>query len=287
MTAAVYDPTPCALGEGALWHPERGEFFWFDVLRYRLHARMGGATRTWQFDEHVSAAGWIDGTRFLVASETGLFVFDIETGQSEPLVPLEADRPDTRSNDGRTDPWGGFWIGTMSKTAEEGAGAIYRYYRGALRRLYPGVTIPNAICFAPDGAAAYFADTRTRHVMRQRLSAADGWPEGDPELYLDLAAEGLNPDGAVIDGDGNFWNAQWGAGRVACYAPDGRFLKAVEIGSPQASCPAFGDPDGRTLFCTTARSDLPREVLDDGRAHGAVYSAPDIATGQAEHRVIL
>ena len=57
---------------------------------------------------------------------------------------LEADRPGTRSNDGRADPHGGFWIGTMSKTAAEGEGAIYRYYRGEVRRLHPGITIPNS-----------------------------------------------------------------------------------------------------------------------------------------------
>ena len=113
----VHDSTICALGEGPLWHPLREQLYWFDIIRYRLHTREGDRTKTWQFDEHVSAAGWVDEERFLIASETKLFLFNVETGQSEDVFPLEADNRATRSNDGRADPFGGFWIGTMGKAA--------------------------------------------------------------------------------------------------------------------------------------------------------------------------
>ena len=92
----------------------------------------------WQFDEHVSAAGWIDHDRLLIASETRLFSFNLATQAQQTVVALEAKDPRTRSNDGRADPWGGFWIGTMGKQAEAGLGGIYRYYQGTLRPLYSG-----------------------------------------------------------------------------------------------------------------------------------------------------
>ncbi len=282
--STIHDATPCALGEGPLWHPERAELLWFDITAFRLHRRDGDETRTVQFDEHVSAAGWVDRDRLLIASESRLFLFDLATETSEPIAPLEADSPATRSNDGRADPHGGFWIGTMGKSAEPGAGAIYRYLRGEVRRLYPNISIPNAIAFAPDGRTAYFGDTDKKTVWRQRLAEADGWPVGDPEIFLDLNAEGLDPDGAVVDRDGNFWNAQWGAARVAAYAPDGRFLHAVAFDAANTSCPAFGDGD---LYCTSARQDLSEETLADGRAHGATFVARGVAQGQDEHRVIL
>ncbi|WP_084861138.1 SMP-30/gluconolactonase/LRE family protein [Salibaculum halophilum] len=275
----IHDETQCTLGEGPLWHPKRQELFWFDILGKRLH-RNG---QHWQFDDYVSAAGWVDDATLLVADAAGLFLFDLETGAREDLVALEADNPATRSNDGRADPHGGFWIGTMGIKAEPGAGAIFRYYRGELRQLHAGLTIPNAICFSPDGGHVHFTDTPTRRILRQRLSARDGWPEGAPEPWLDLAAEGLNPDGAVIDAAGNFWNAQWGAGRVACYSPDGGFAGAVEFNVTQTSCPAFGGPDLKTLFCTSAAEGLSDPDPDDGKT----FSTPVAATGQQEHRVIL
>jgi sugar lactone lactonase YvrE len=266
----------CGLGEGAFWHPARGEFFWFDITGCTLHA----PDRSWTFDEMVSAAGWIDRNRLLIASERGLFTFDLETAARDPLCALEADKPATRSNDGRADPQGGFWIGTMGKQAEPAAGAIWRYWRGELRCLYPGLTIPNAICFAPDGNSACFTDTATRQVLRVALGA-DGWPVGEPECWLDLGPEARNPDGAVFDAAGRFWVAQWGDGRIAAYAPDGRFLQAVAVPAAHASCPAFGGIDLGDLYCTTARQGLAHP----GPLDGATFRQAGVGKGLPEHQV--
>lgn len=273
----IYDATQCTLGEGPLWHPERGELFWFDIMSKRLLIR----GRHWQFTRHTSAAGWVDDNQLVVADSLGLHLFDLATGTADQIIEIEADNPVTRSNDGRADPWGGFWVGTMGLNAEPQAGAIYRYYKGELRQLFPNITISNAICFAPDGSHALFCDTASRKIMRQTLSDKDGWPEGDPELYLDFGATDWGPDGAVIDAAGNFWNAQWGASRVACYAPDGTLVEMVAFPGLQTSCPAFGGPDLKTLFCTTAATGLT------GPDEGKTFCAPVDAVGQAEHRVIL
>ncbi|MDA7964044.1 SMP-30/gluconolactonase/LRE family protein [Ruegeria sp.] len=283
----IHDDRPCKLGEGPLWHPARRQLFWFDIIGKRLMTREGDAPKEWVFDEHVSAAGWVDRAVLLVASETGLWRFSLATGQKERVAPLEADNPVTRSNDGRADPWGGFWIGTMGKQAEPGAGAIYRYWRGELRQLVPNVTISNAICFAPDKSCAYYADTLTFQVMRLRLNPNTGWPEGEASVFLDLRADGLEPDGAVTDAAGNIWIAQWGASRVAAYSPDGQFLQTVPFPAAHTSCPAFGGDDLSTLYCTTAREGLDAKTLKTQPANGMTFAAPGVARGLAEYRVLL
>lgn len=279
----VFDATRCELGEGPLWHPERAQFFWFDINKFQLLTQESGKTRVMQFGEHVSSAGWVDDVSLLIASETRLFLFNVETEKCEDVEGLEPDDPATRSNDGRADPWGGFWIGMMRKDHTEG-GKIYRYFRGELRELYPGITIPNAMCFSPDRRHAYFADTTDQCIMKQRLEADRGWPEGEPEVFVDVAGGGLYPDGAVVDADGNLWCAMFNAGKVIAYAPDGSVLKEVSFGAPQTTCPAFGGQGLTTLFCTTAARDMPN---DDGKAHGATFAAHETARGQAEHRVRL
>jgi sugar lactone lactonase YvrE len=175
----------------------------------------------------------------------------------------------------------------MGKRAEPGAGAIYRFYRGALRRLFNDLTIPNAICFAPGGEWAYFADTPRRQVMRLRLDAA-GWPASAPEVFVDLRDEGLNPDGAVVDAEGDLWIALWGAGRVACHSgADGRFLHALTFPAPHITCPAFGGAGLGTLFVTSARQGLDAAALARRPESGAVFTAEAAKAGQAEHQVVL
>jgi sugar lactone lactonase YvrE len=285
-SVTVFDPRPCQLGEGPLWHPERGQLFWFDILGHRLMTREGDTERHWDFPGCVSAAGWIDCDTLLIASETALLQFDLASGKAEELVALEAHDPRTRSNDGRADPWGGFWIGTMEKTAESGIGALYRFYRGELRTIYTGIIIPNATCVSPDGGHLYSADTATRKVIRTRLDK-DGWPIGYAETFLDLTAEGLNPDGAVFDATGTFWLAEWGAARVSAYDSEGRRLRTVAFPAQHTSCPAFGGPALTTLFCTTARQGVSQADRAAFPLTGQTFAAGGIAKGQPEHRVIL
>ncbi|MCV3273172.1 SMP-30/gluconolactonase/LRE family protein [Roseobacter sinensis] len=286
MSAEVFDDRRCILGEGPLWHPERQQLFWFDIMRHRLLSRDASGPLEWRFDEPVSAAGWVDDNTLLIASASGLWRFDLRNGSKTQICGLERNNAVTRSNDGRADPWGGFWIGTMGRNAEPGAGAIYRFYQGQLRKLVPGITISNAICFAPNRSCAYFTDTATQRVMRAALDR-NGWPDGDPQVFLDLSADALHPDGAVVDKDGTIWIAQWGAARVTAYAPDGTFLRDVAVPALHATCPAFGGAEFRTLYVTSARQGLPADVAHDQSPNGQTFAVPNIAQGLPEPQVIL
>ena len=280
MTATVYDDRICALGEGPLWHPERRQLFWFDILGKRMLSRDGDRVLDWQFDAHVSAAGWVDRDTLLIASDCALLRFDLVTGNAVQVLPLESDNAVTRSNDGRADPWGGFWIGTMGLDADDRAGAIYRFHGGTLTRLFGGLTIPNAICFAPDRRSACFTDTATQQVMRVALTA-DGWPAAPPETFLDLREADMSPDGAVFDADGAIWVAKWGSSRVSRYAPNGSLLSTIDLPATQITCPAFGGDDLRTLFATSAAIDMK------GAQDGMTFAAPSGVVGQREPRVTL
>lgn len=282
MTATIFDDRICQLGEGPLWHPERGQFFWFDIIGRRLLSRDAEGPREWRFDRMASAAGWVDRDRLLIGTETGLALLDLRDDALEPVVGIEADNPSTRSNDGRADRQGGFWIGTMGKNAEVGQGAIYRYYRDEVRQLTTGISIPNAICFSHDGGLAYYADTHEAKIWTQSLDQ-DGWPQGEPRLFLDLRPDGLRPDGAVIDSNGALCVACWGAGAVVRFASDGQQLDRIEVGGRHSSCPAFGGMDLRDLLVTTALQGM--EAPDD--AQGLTYLARAEVAGLPEPRVIL
>lgn len=282
----VFDTRPCELGEGAFWHPMRRQFFWFDILRGRLLSQDDLGPRQWQLPWMASAAGWISDRELLIASETGLHRFDLHDETLELLAPIEADNPRTRSNDGRADRQGGFWIGTMAKAPAErkGAGAIYRYHRGELRQLYAGISIPNSICFAPDGRSACFSDTMAQTTWRVALDA-EGWPAGEREVYLDFTGTPIYPDGAVMDAEGNFWNAQWGSARVACYSPGGDLVRSVAVGAPHTSCPAFGGADLTTLFCTTALEEMTEAAKAEWPQAGMTFAEEGVARGLPEPQV--
>jgi sugar lactone lactonase YvrE len=287
MNVNTYDETICRLGEGPLWHPLRQELFWFDITGKKLYRRQRDQITNWQFAEHVSAAGWVDHDTLLVASQSSLSKFDIVSGKSEVVVLLDSDNPLTRSNDGRADPWGGFWIGTMGINAESEAGAIYRYYRGELRVLYEPITVSNSICFSPDRTYGYYSDTRRQIIWRQELNEADGWPVGEPKIYLDFTGTKFNPDGAVCDSDGYLWSAQWGSARLVRYTRQGNLDTVIILPTDHITCPAFGGSDLRTLFATSATQGLNDRRRAEQPLAGKTFSTIAEVAGQKEHQVIL
>ncbi|MFC3168142.1 SMP-30/gluconolactonase/LRE family protein [Paracoccus fontiphilus] len=278
----IHDNRQCRLGEGALWHPERQQFLWFDILGKRLLSQDDGKPLEWRFDRMASAAGWIDRDRLLVATETGLAVLSLADGSLADVAAVEAGNPATRSNDGRADRQGGFWFGTMGKKGEAGLGAIYRFHRGEVRKLVSPISIPNSICFSPDGGTVHYSDTDRSIVWRQGLDA-DGWPVGQPQVYLDLSAQGWSPDGAVIDAEGGFCCAVWGQGAVMRFDADGKRTHEWKVGGRHSSCPAFGGPDLSHLLVTTALDGI--EHPDE--AQGKTYLVETGLAGLPEPRVIL
>lgn len=288
MKATPFDNRISTLAEGPLWHPEREQLFWFDILGRALHTRDDSGAKSWNFGEYASAAGWIDRDRLLVATETGLWDFNIESGARQRIADIEADNPATRSNDGRADPWGGFWIGTMGKEGDrDGAGAIYRFYRGEVRRLFGSITIPNSISFSPDRSHAYFSDTPTHKLLRVSLDPAQGWPDAEPLVFLDLSGEKLSPDGAVVDSEGRLWVALWGESKVAVYDQEGSLVRNIALSVPQVTCPAFGGKDLSTLYVTTAREHMDDNELEKFPESGLVFQVPTVGTGRAEPKVVL
>lgn len=234
--------TVSELGEGPSYERETDTLWWFDIIGKILHEReiASGRERHHSLPVMASVVARIDADRQLLATEKGIFIRSRRDGSLTPYRELEPGNTSNRSNDGRVHPSGSLWIGTMGKGAEQGAGAIYHVAReGAVTRLIPDVSIPNGICFSPDGATGYFVDTRINHLMRVPLDASTGLPTGPATLLVDTSQRQGGMDGSVCDSDGNIWNARWGAGAVDCYAPDGTYLEGFALPAQRTTCPVF------------------------------------------------
>ena len=182
MSYHVHDKTRCLLGEGALWHPIRHQLFWVDILDHKVLTQVDGETISRRFNGYVGAIFPVDRDRMIVHESGRLTLWTIDTDAREELARVESDRSDNRPNDGRADPQGGLWCSTMGLGAETGQGAIYRWYKGELRQLYPTISIPNGICFAPDGRHAYFTDTPDQYIRRVALDADPAERRAKPDV---------------------------------------------------------------------------------------------------------
>ena len=279
----------CLLGEGCTYDPATDTAWWFDILEQTLFQAdlASGAVTSRALPLMASVLAFIDDQRQLLATENGLYVRDVVDGRLTLHAPLEADNAATRSNDGRVHSSGALWIGTMGRRAEKGAGAIYRFHRGELLRLYAGVTIPNAICFSPDGATAYFTDSRKGILHRVAVDPANAMPIGDPSTLYDHRGGAGALDGAVVDAEGLIWNARWGGSRIDVYTPEGERARTIRVPATRPSCPVFVGRNFDRLLVTTASEGMDDRAKAADPQHGMTFTLDVGAIGRPEPRVRL
>ena len=238
-------------GEGPVYDPLTDELLWVDIPAGLVNvARLGPVLsegRSYQVGDVVGAVvprrdpadGWV------VASRHGFSALDrsgVVTAIAEPEHTAD------RMNDGKCDPFGGFWAGSMGP---EGTASLYRLAPdGTCRTALAGVTTSNGLAWR-DPEHVYYVDTPTRRV--DLLTVTPDGTVADRRPAFAVPAEMGFPDGLTIDVDGRLWVALWGGGAVACFAPDGTVLTTVDVDAAQVSCCTFAGPDLATLVITTSQ----------------------------------
>ncbi|MBB4122016.1 SMP-30/gluconolactonase/LRE family protein [Martelella radicis] len=246
------------LGEGPGYDPKSDQIWWFDILNKKLHL-LNASTRDRRIvslPEMASAMAVVDERRHVIAMETGLYFHDASTGALSLHAAIEPDDASTRSNDARVHHSGAFWVGTMGKEGEDEAGAIYHVLAGKVTKIFDRVSIPNAICFSPDGATGYYVDSRINKLMRVPLDPETGLPDGPEEVFIDTSSKPGAMDGAICDGDGHIWNARFGASVLDRYDASGRLTARFQLPARQPTCPAFIGRDGGWMMVTSAARDV-------------------------------
>lgn len=275
------------LGECALWD---GEAFWWTDIEGSKVSRLdaSGQVRAWPLPERVGSFAFCagSGTQLLLGLASGIAVFDTADGSLSPVIPVEADQPTTRINDGRCDRQGRFVFGTYNPK-EEAIGGLYRVHPDLrVERLpLPATAVANSICFSPDGATMYYADSPTRTIWSLDYFA-DG-RIGTPRVFVRLRDDEGFPDGSCIDAEGGLWNAQWEGRCVVRYDADGRETGRIALPVSRLTCPAFGGADLDVLYVTSARGGLTKERLREEPQAGGVFTARPRQRGLPESRFVL
>ena len=267
-TPSVGESTPCELGEGPHWDSERSHLLWVDILAGRVlfGAATGSSvelTRTLDVGRHVGAVvPWIRGG-WLAAAATG-FIHVAEDGTVTELAQPEAGAGvETRMNDGKCDPQGRFWAGSMAYDETPGAGSLYRVdLDGSIQRVLDDVTISNGLGWSPDGTTMYFTDTGRGRIDTFDFDPVTGAIANRRDFLVDLRRAGA-PDGLTVDNDGCIWTALWGGGAILRLDPGGRVIGEIDMPVSQPTSCCFGGPDLATLFMTSARVGLSAEELSD------------------------
>ena len=255
------------LAEGPIWDDVTNTLIFVDCNEGRIH----------RFDpikDHLSGieVGHTIGVAiprsrggFVATSVDGLLSVS-DTGEDVSLiVPIEADLPNNRMNDGKCDAKGRLWSGTFSTRFERDAGALYRIDPDL--RLTPAlrdVRVSNGIAWSPDNRLLYFNDTLARGIDVFDYDLDQGHLS-NRRRFVDIDRDTGLPDGMAVDADGCVWVALFHGGQVRRYNPQGDWIGVISLPAGRVTSCNSGGPLLDELYITTA--DL--KLHDDGNPHEA------------------
>jgi len=293
MKPVCVAPVGDICGEAATWDAATDRLYWTDINRFLFHDfdPVAGTTRTHMFDEPVVAlsltdrAGWL-----LVALGSGLILFEPRTGKREDLAAKLSGWPQQRLNDGRSDPRGTFWVGSMANNVasdgaplpvRDGEGALFRYDHqgGAMVTVETGIGIANTLCWSPDRRHFYFGDTLRNEIRVYDYDIDSGAISNGAPFFAGFD-RGL-PDGSAIDSDGYLWNCRFGGGCIVRVAPDGTIDRVIDMPVSNITTCTFGGPALKTLYVTTAAAETVERLA------GSLFAIEAEVTGMDEHVVRL
>jgi len=250
------------LGEGPVWVAAEQALYWVDIKGGFIHRfdPDSGEQRSWRPPEALCSLQAVEGGGFVGAFRTGFAAVEFlgDEVRLEWLSRPEPERPGNRFNDGKVDPAGRFWAGSMDDAEQAASGALYCLdpdFR--CRRLDDGYVITNGPAFSVDGSRLYHTDTLGRVIYQFDL-AADGTISGK-RPFVEIAADAGCPDGMCVDAEDGLWVAHFGGGRVSRFDANGALQARVDLPVSQVTSCAFGGPDYCDLYITSAAVGLPAE----------------------------
>ncbi|QDL39451.1 SMP-30/gluconolactonase/LRE family protein [Rhodoferax sediminis] len=292
MTWQTVVTEPSQLGESPFWHPHEELLYWVDIPARRIlraNVFMGTLER-WAMPTEPGCIAPARSGGLVIALRDGMYRATTWGGELKLLLHFDHDPATTRFNDGKADPLGRFWAGTMYEPRDRCVAELFSLdCRNAqaggppvLERKAGGAVIANGLAWSPDARTVYWSDT-TRHVIyawdwdaasnamtRRRVfqqlpGKPDGWKTGMPGY-------GGRPDGAAVDAEGNYYSAMFEGRRLLKFAPTGELLADIPVPVQCPTMPCFGGADLQTLYLTTACHGRPAAELSAMPQSGCVFS---------------
>ena len=277
FTAELEYENQSLLGEGPVWDHRAQRLIWVDIEGFAVHlydpaAREHGVINVEQF---VGSLAVRKSGGLILALKSGFAALDPETGEITPIADAESHLPGNRFNDGKCDPAGRFWAGTLALDEDNGAGKGNLYCLHADHRVelkVPGVWISNGLAWTRDERTMYYIDSPTQKVVAYDYDKATS-EIANPRTVIEVPGSEMGyPDGMAIDEEGMLWIAHWDGGHVCRWNPrTGEELAEIKVPVSRPTSCVFGGEDFGTLYITSARTRLAPEVLAGQPLAGSIF----------------
>jgi sugar lactone lactonase YvrE len=268
------------VGESPRWNPLDQCLWWVDIYEPSLNRfdPASGKSRKYTMPEHIGCFSFTRTGRVIAGMQSGIAFIQLEpTIKIERVFDLEPNALGYRFNDGRCDPGGRFWAGSIFEGLERRVGALFRFEpSGRCTKLISELICPNGLAFTADGKTMYHSDSRLDFVWKWDVDPSTG-DISSQQVFLATDIQEGRPDGAVCDAENGYWICHVGAWRVARYTANGQIDRVIGLPVQRPTACTFGGANLDTLYVTTATRGLSKLALTKQPLAGNLFAIKNLA----------
>ena len=280
----TFSHQPDQVGESPVWDAEGSCLWWVDIESQAIHCQsLSQERQSWYLPERVACIALTADRQIVAAMETSVALLSLRAEGAydiQILARIQHPKPGMRFNDGRCDPSGRMWIGTMvmDMSLADNAGGLYCLdERGLTGPHVSNLYTPNGLAFSPDGKTLYFSDShpKAQKIWCCSIDLVSG-QLGERSLFVDMTDLPGRPDGAAMDAQGNYWICGNDAGQVHCFDASGKCTESVTVPFPKPAMCAFGGANLQTLFVTS--------IVPANKALDVLGQSGQVVCAEVQHR---
>lgn len=264
----------CLLGEGPVWDAANKSICWVDILTGNIHkfSLSENVHQSIAVKDMIGAVALCVNGDFLAALKSGLAFINRDSGEVKYLHHPEVHLPENRFNDGKCDPAGRFWVGTMAQAETKGAGSLYMIERDLSHSVkIEGVTVSNGMAWSPDYKTFYYIDTPTFEVVAYDYNMETG-NIANRKVAINIPEKEGFPDGMTIDNEGMLWIAHWDGWKVSRWNPvTAEKLLSVALPAARITSCTFGGENLQDLYITSASVGLTEKQHEEQPLAGSLF----------------
>jgi sugar lactone lactonase YvrE len=238
-------------GEGPIWHQNR--LLYVDIEAYKILAYdpLTQEEKIWNVGERVGSVVPRAKGGLVWAGDSGFHFLDETTGESTAIGDPEPDLPDNRFNDGKCDPAGRLWAGSICLAKQPDAALYCLHTDLHIEKKFGPVTNSNGIIWTRDAATMYYIDTPSKKIRAFDFDASSSAISNE-RIIWDTREDSSSPDGMTIDSEDRLWIAFCHGAKVVCFDPwTKKVVEEIRFPCVETTACAFGGPELRDLYVTT------------------------------------
>lgn len=264
----------CLLAEGPIWNSLSHKLTWVDIVNGNIHEYWPADKKhnLIYVNEMVGAVALCKNGDYIAALKSGLAYIKKNDHSIVLIANPEEHLPNNRFNDGKCDPSGRFWFGSMSLSEEPKVASLYTFENPeTIEKKLGGITISNGLAWTEDTKTMYYIDTPTMQVCAFDFNDATGGISNKRTVITIPEEEGY-PDGMTIDVEGKLWIAHWDGWQVARWDPvNGQKMLSIKLPVARITSCTFGGEDLANLYITSAKVGLSKEELEQQPLAGSIF----------------